>query len=154
VVPSFTTPSLIKRNELLLSCSITIRVLLTTGCLEPDVVTCAMRIQDRTTQVFGRRSFHRMNGALAPTDSSVSWSGSRETIESKGQDWTQKCEIIRVLLVIIPYAIDYKVVSAEGIESARQRNSNDLERSRWHVSRSFRCSAVGTAGKRQVGVAG
>jgi hypothetical protein len=44
------------------------------------------------------------------------------------------------------------MVSAVGIESARQRNSNDLQRSRWHVSRSFRCSAVGTAGKTAGGV--
>jgi hypothetical protein len=53
---------------------------------------------------------------LWPTDSSVSWSGSQETIENKGQDWKQKCAMARVPLVIIPYAIDYKVVSAEGIE--------------------------------------
>jgi hypothetical protein len=52
--------------------------------------------------------FH--SGKLSPTDSSVSWSGSRETIESKGQGRKQKCEMIRVLHVIIPYAIDYKVV--------------------------------------------
>jgi hypothetical protein len=47
-----------------------------------------------------------------------------------------------------------KVVSAEGIESTRQRQFSNLERSRWHVSQSFQCIAVGTAGKRQVGVAG
>src|SRR5580700_3832278 len=49
-------------------------------------------------------------------------------------------------------AIVIAVLNGSGkvvMESARQRNSNDLERSRWHVSQSFRCSAVGTAGERQ-----
>jgi hypothetical protein len=49
------------------------------------------------------------------------------------------------------------MVSAEGIESARERNSNDLQRSRWHVLPCFRCKAVRTArkwhGKERVGFA-
>jgi len=32
------------------------------------------------------------------------------------------------------------------VESAHKRSSNTLAHSRWHVSRSFRCRAVGTAG--------
>jgi hypothetical protein len=48
--------------------------------------------------------------------SSVSWSGSRETIGDKGEYWKQKCAMTFVVSVIIRYAIDYKVVSAEGIE--------------------------------------
>ena len=53
MVPCFTTPSLIRRNELLDHDW----VLLTTGCLQPEVITCAMRIQDRTREVSRRRSF-------------------------------------------------------------------------------------------------
>ena len=32
---------------------------------EPDVIICAMRGQDRTTQVSRRSSFHRMNGSTS-----------------------------------------------------------------------------------------
>jgi hypothetical protein len=49
-------------------------------------------------------------------DCSVSWSESQETVGNKGQDWEQKSEMTFLVLVIIPYAVDYKVVSAEGIE--------------------------------------
>ena len=52
MVPCFTGSSLIKRNELLDHDWV-----LLTGCREPDALTCAMRIQDRTTQVSRRRSF-------------------------------------------------------------------------------------------------
>jgi hypothetical protein len=55
---------------------------------------------------------------LWPTDSSVRWSGSRETIENKVKTGNRNARVTRVLLVIIPYAIDYKVVSAVGIEPA------------------------------------
>jgi hypothetical protein len=50
MVPRFTTPSLIRRNELL---DHDWGPLNNTGCLEPDVITCAIRLQDRTTQVPG-----------------------------------------------------------------------------------------------------
>jgi hypothetical protein len=42
------------------------------------------------------------------------------------------------------------LAGASGNRIRTTSNSNNLERSRWHVSRSFRCSAVGTAGERQV----
>ena len=40
------------------------------------------------------------------------------------------------------------LVSAEGIESARQRNFNDLDGSRWYDIPHFRCKAARTARKR------
>src|SRR5215469_18214458 len=41
------------------------------------------------------------------------------------------------------------LVSAEGIESARERGYKDIERSRWHVLRCFRCNATRVARQQQ-----